>query len=74
MNVEKIMKNLNNFNIYKKKVLFRADLNVPMIEGKITDNSRINAVKSSIKKLLTQKNKIFIIAHLGRPKGEFNKK
>ena len=62
------MKNLNNYSIFKKKVLFRADLNIPVIGGKITDNSRIEAIKSSIKKLLKQQNKIFILSHFGRPK------
>ena len=62
------MKNLNNYSINKKKVIFRADLNIPLINGKITDNSRIEAIKSSIKKLLKQQNKIFILSHFGRPK------
>ena len=64
------MKNLNNYSINKKKVLFRADLNIPVIGGKITDNSRIEAIKPSIKKLLKQQNKIFILSHFGRPKGD----
>ena len=68
------MKNLDNFSINKKKVLFRADLNIPVIKGKIIDNSRIEAIKPSIKKLLDQQNKIFIISHFGRPKGNINKK
>ena len=63
------MKNLKNFSISNKKVLFRADLNIPIISGKISDNSRIEAIKPSIKKLLKQKNKIFILSHFGRPKG-----
>ena len=64
------MKNLQNYKIENKKVLFRADLNVPVVDGVITDTSRIFAIKSSIKKLISNKNKIFIIAHFGRPKGE----
>ncbi len=64
------MKNLKNYEIINKKVLFRADLNVPVLDKIITDSSRILAVKSSIKKLILDKNKIFIIAHFGRPKGE----
>ena len=48
------MKNLSNYSIKKKKVLFRADLNVPVINGKITDNSRIVALKNSIQKLIKQ--------------------
>ena len=64
------MKNLNNYKIENKKILFRADLNVPVVDGVITDTSRIDAIKSSIKKLTSNKNKIFLMAHFGRPKGE----
>ena len=64
------MKNLNNYNIENKKILFRADLNVPVLDGVIKDTSRITAIKSSIKKLIANKNKIFLITHFGRPKGE----
>jgi len=64
------MKNLNNYIVNKKKVLFRADLNIPLIDGKITDDSRIEAIKPSIKKLLKRQNKIFILSHFGRPKGK----
>ena len=65
------MKDLDNYKIENKKVLFRADLNVPVVEGVITNISRIIAVKSSIKKLISNKNKIFLISHFGRPKGKF---
>ena len=64
------MKNLENYKIESKRVLFRADFNVPLVDGKITDTSRIIAAKSSIKKLISNKNKIFLVAHFGRPKGE----
>jgi len=64
------MKNLENYKIESKRVLFRADLNVPVVDGIITDTSRIIAVKSSIKKLISKKNKIFLLAHFGRPNGE----
>jgi phosphoglycerate kinase len=65
------MKNLQNYNIKNKKILFRADLNVPVVDGVITDTSRIEAIKSSIEILLSNKNKIFLMAHFGRPNGEF---
>jgi len=68
------MKNLMNYEIINKKVLFRADLNVPVLDEVITDSSRILAIKSSIKNLILNKNKIFIIAHFGRPKGEVSEK
>ena len=64
------MKNLNNYKIENKKILFRADLNVPVVDRVITDISRIEAIKSSIDKLTYNKNKIFLMAHFGRPKGE----
>jgi len=64
------MKNLENYKVESKRVLFRADFNVPLVDGKITDTSRIIAAKSSIKKLISNKNKIFLVAHFGRPKGE----
>ena len=64
------MKNLENYKIENKKVLFRADLNVPVVNNVITDESRILAVKPSIKKLISTKNKIFIVTHFGRPQGE----
>ena len=68
------MKNLNNYKIENKKILFRADLNVPVVDGIITDTSRIEVIKSSIKKLTSNKNKIFLMAHFGRPKGEIDNK
>ncbi len=67
------MKNLNTYKVFKKKVLFRADLNVPVLNGKITDCSRIKAIIPSIKQLINNQNKIFIVAHYGRPKGKVNK-
>ena len=68
------MKNLSNYKVIGKKVLFRADLNVPVLNGVITDSSRILAIKSSIETLIKNKNKIFILAHFGRPKGEVKEK
>ena len=68
------MKNLNNYHLKDKNVLFRADLKVPLIDGKISDKSRIDAIKSSIKKLIKQNNKVFLISHFGRPKGKYDKK
>ena len=64
------MKNLKNYKIESKRILFRADLNVPVFDGVVTDISRIIAIKSSIEKLIFNKNKIFLMAHFGRPKGE----
>ena len=68
------MKSLNNTQIKNKKIVLRADLNVPVTDGKISDYSRINSVLPSINLLCNNKNKIFIIAHYGRPKGQVDKK
>jgi len=68
------MKTINNYSIRKKRVLFRADLNVPVINGIISEKTRIESIKSSIKKLIEKKNKIFLLSHFGRPKGTYDKK
>ncbi len=68
------MKKLDNLKISNKKIIFRADLNVPVFNGKITDHSRIKSLIPSINYLKKNGNKIFIIAHFGRPKGRVNKK
>ena len=68
------MKSLKNYSIENKRVLFRADLNVPLLNGIVTDTSRIIAIKSSIQKLISNKNKIFLMAHFGRPNGEVDSK
>ena len=63
------MKSLDKIIIKNKKIIFRADLNVPVLNGKITDYSRINSIIPTIEILKKNENKIFIIAHFGRPKG-----
>ena len=60
----------DNLNIEGKRVLLRVDFNVPMNNGAITENSRIEKVLPTIKFLIEKKAKIIIIAHLGRPKGK----
>jgi len=59
-----------NLNIEGKRVLLRVDFNVPINDGSITENSRIEKVLPTIKFLINKKAKIIIIAHLGRPKGK----
>ena len=58
--------------VYNKTVLMRVDLNVPIIDDKITDATRISKIVPTILKLLEQKAKIIIVTHLGRPKGDWN--
>ena len=63
------MKTLDNYRVENKKVLLRVDLNVPVVNGFVTDKNRIKAIKKTIKRLKNQKNKIFLVSHFGRPKG-----
>ena len=60
----------DSVNIEGKRVLLRVDFNVPISEGSITEDSRIEKVLPTIKFLINKKAKIIIIAHLGRPKGK----
>ena len=60
-------------NLSHKKVLLRLDLNVPLKDGFITDETRINKIIPVINFLIKKKSKIIIISHVGRPKGEVNK-
>jgi phosphoglycerate kinase len=66
----KINKLDENPNIAGKRVLLRVDFNVPINDGTITEDSRIEKVLPTIKFLINKKAKIIIIAHLGRPKGK----
>ena len=59
-----------NLNIEGKRVLLRVDFNVPINNGVITEDSRIEKILPTIKFLINKKAKIIIIAHLGRPKGK----
>ena len=54
-----------------KIVLLRLDLNVPIKNGKITDETRINKILPIFKYLIEKKSKIIVISHIGRPKGKW---
>lgn len=60
-------------NIINKKVLLRADLNVPLENGVITDDNRIKAILPTLQYLVKQKAKVIIFSHLGRVKTESDK-
>lgn len=62
--------NLDQAKLANKSVVLRCDLNVPLVNGKITDDGRIRAALPTIEKLLSNDCKVVLIAHLGRPKGE----
>jgi len=64
------MSSLADLDVAGKRVFLRCDLNVPLKEGKITDDGRIRSSLPTINALLAQGASIVIAAHLGRPKGE----
>lgn len=64
------LKKLSELNLQSHRVLLRCDLNVPIKDGVITDDGRIVASISTIRKLVAANCSIVIVAHLGRPKGE----
>ena len=66
------IKTLSQLHPQNTQLILRCDLNVPIKDGLITDDGRIIASLSTIKKLLNANCSIVIIAHLGRPKGERN--
>ncbi|CAK7056475.1 phosphoglycerate kinase [Tissierella sp.] len=68
-------KSLKDLDFTGKKVLVRCDFNVPMDgNGKITDDIRITSSLPTINYLIEKDAKIILMSHLGRPKGEANKK
>ena len=67
------MKTINDFDFKGKKALVRVDFNVPQDDNlKVTDNTRIQAVKPTIDKILNDGGSVILMTHLGRPKGKFS--
>ncbi|KAB1160645.1 phosphoglycerate kinase [Tenacibaculum aiptasiae] len=68
------MKTLNDFNFENKKALIRVDFNVPLNDSfKVTDDTRIQAAKKTIIKILEDGGSCVLMSHLGRPKGKEDK-
>ncbi|MEU6742941.1 phosphoglycerate kinase [Streptosporangium sandarakinum] len=68
------MKDLSAFDVKGRRVLVRADLNVPLDGDVITDDGRIRASVPTIRELTGKGARVVVCAHLGRPKGEPNPK
>jgi phosphoglycerate kinase len=65
-------KTVRDVDVHGKRVFLRSDLNVPLDDGKITDDSRIRASLPTLIYLLENGASVVLASHLGRPKGKVN--
>ncbi len=63
-------KSLDDMDLNGKRVLVRVDINVPVSDGKVTDDTRIQRIVPTVRDILAAGGKPILLAHFGRPKGE----
>ena len=61
---------INDYNFAGKKAIVRVDFNVPLKEGKITDDTRIRGALPTLKLILEKGGSLIIMSHMGKPKGK----
>ena len=64
------IKRLQDIDVEGKRVLVRVDYNVPMKDGRVTDDTRIRETLKTLEYLIAREAKVALVAHLGRPKGK----
>ena len=62
-------KTLDDLDLKRKRVLLRADLNVPVADGKVTDATRIERIVPTIREIIKVDGKAILLSHFGRPRG-----
>jgi phosphoglycerate kinase len=65
-----MFRTLDDLNVKGKRVLVRADLNVPVAEGKVTDDTRIQRQAPTIRELAQAGARVIVLSHFDRPKGK----
>jgi phosphoglycerate kinase len=64
------VRSLHDLDVARKRVFVRADLNVPLEHGVVTDATRIGATLPTLRWILERDGKLIVASHLGRPKGQ----
>jgi phosphoglycerate kinase len=67
-------KGIDGVDVKGKRVIVRADLNVPLVDGKVLDATRIERILPTLKDLAARGAKVIVLSHLGRPDGQKNPK